>query len=48
MYSGELLEYLSSWSKLGNIVRVRAGPFFEAGMCLHPDTAKIGLGSGQK
>ena len=48
MYSGELLEYLSSWSMLGKIVKIRTGPLFEAGMCLHPDTAKIGLGSGQK
>ena len=48
MYSGELLEYLSLWSMLGKIVEIRTGPLFEARMCLCPDTAKIGLGSGQK
>ena len=47
MYSGELIEYLSSWSKLGKIVRIKAGPFLKQ-ECLHPDTAKIELGSGQK
>ena len=46
MHSGDMVDYLSSMGKHGKIFVINMGPFFKFAMCGHPDTAKIGLGSG--
>lgn len=44
LYSGELLDYFSEFSKLGKVTVINLGPFFKVAMCTHPDSFKWSLG----